>query len=95
MDAKIERRISGGDLRDFEEPGAGYHHRRRNCRRQSLAQLEEGGVGAVAHADIVLVQHQPAFGFGHAHQPAWSITDAGARQRVVQSLSLKHMEPTV
>ena len=54
--ADVERRVGRGDLGGLGEPRAGHHHRARAAGAE-LRQLDEGGVGAMAHADVVLVDH--------------------------------------
>ena len=54
MHADIEARVLRLHLRDFEEPGAGDHDRPGRADAE-LEQLGEGGVRAVVHADVVLV----------------------------------------
>ena len=60
----------------------------------SLHQLEEGGVGAVAHADIVFMEHEAALGSGRAHRrPSFRrrLACEAGRPKFVPEV----MEPTV
>ena len=79
MHAEVDARIARGGFGEFEEPGAG-HHDGAGAADAELHQLEESGVGAVAHADIVFMQHQPAFGFGRAHRAGLVLADASLRR---------------
>ena len=93
VDADVERRIACGGFRELEEPGAGRHDGAGTADAR-LHQLEEGGVGAVAHADIVFVKHEAAPGAGRAHRLAsflWTQACVSGRPKFVPEI----MEPTV
>jgi hypothetical protein len=59
VNADVERGVAGGGLGKFQEPRAGHHDRARTADAK-LHEFEEGGVGTVAHADIVFMQDDAA-----------------------------------
>ena len=60
MHADVEARVPRLHFRHFEEPRAGDHDRAGSADPQ-LEQLGEGGVGAMVHADVVLVDDHLSF----------------------------------
>ncbi len=66
MDAKVDSRFGSSGFGSLQKPRARHHDRTRRADAQP-DQVEERGVGAVAHADVVFMQHDPALRLRGAH----------------------------
>ncbi len=62
VNADVERVVAGRDRRDLGEPRA-RHHDRAGADGAESGELDEGLIRAVAHPDIVGVDHHPGHGF--------------------------------